>query len=202
MIRIGSRSLLAVAAAAIAMLWWSGCATTSRSAPEEDYWTKTAEDVSECCPMPDGAVGTRNDAAPDECWLDDGDSLVNGYRTKGKAWLHPATGEYCAEEGAAVRFPEGPWIEGPSEGNYYEEQQNAFTCCPIPKGAWAGSRGLPGECFAYFKDANIVNDNGYMTQGPAWLHKTTGEYCAEENGAVRFPGGDWIPGPSTGNYYE
>ena len=118
MIRVGSRSILAVAVVAIAVLSWSGCATTSQ-AQDEDGWTP-AGSASECCPVPTGAVGSRNLAAPEECWLNTGTDLsVNGYRAKGKAWLHPATGEYCAEEGAAIRFPDGPWIEGPSTGNYY-----------------------------------------------------------------------------------
>ena len=101
------------------LLLLAACATQPLQ-PENRGIIRQTE--SPCCPKPEGTVG--HDVS--DCLRDsEGDIDDFGYQTKGKrrAWLHKTTGDYCAEEGAAVRFPGGPWIDGPREGNYYEEQQ-------------------------------------------------------------------------------
>lgn len=111
MIRIGSRSLLAVAAAAVVMLWWSGCATTS----DHD------QPQINCCPVPPGAVAYEHSAASEDCWLSRSFKYKdNKYWASGYAWLHPETGEYCAEQGSSIGIVGILVINGPKRGNYYE----------------------------------------------------------------------------------
>ena len=42
----------------------------------------------------------------------------NGYELNGSGWLCSDTGEYCAEEGSSIRFPDEHLVKGPAKGTY------------------------------------------------------------------------------------
>ena len=120
MLRFGSRSFSAVALAAIAVLSWSGCATTQQQSATPPT-TVAPEGPIDCCPIPDDPAVISGAPTGYDCWSDQL-KLINdenqGYEAHADAWLNRETGEYCAEENGAVRFPGGELIKGPRKGTF------------------------------------------------------------------------------------
>ena len=69
----------------------------------------------------------------------------------------------------------------------------ALGCCPKPPDA-------EGNCNPNITGASV--DQGYRTEGIAWLNRINGDYCAEEGGEVKFQNRSAIRGPARGNSWK
>ena len=94
--------------AAVAMLLWAGCATSpdQPAPPVTDYRTIETITIFSCCPVPEEAFANQHTDADRDCWVNPESNRIgttqNRYWVWNNAWVNPATGEYCAEEGGDV----------------------------------------------------------------------------------------------------
>ena len=162
----------------------SGCGFIVEERPPQQGANESAPGVVQssprtglnCCqgkPKPPGALGSA-------CPGISTDIHSAGFKTKGKAWLHPRTGEYCAEEGGSVGFPNRPLIEGPKEGNSYKERGKhvCYTgedisrdvgCNHDLKGSvlWLTRRWFQGQCNNE-EVRQFLKDRDISLEAPRW----------------------------------